>query len=219
MGILTKLKSLISRFMIHHGRPEGDVKDGIVEKKYESEEEININFIGGKKPIIHIGLGTYINGLDLYCWESRIKIDIGRYCSIADKITIIAGGEHDMHWVSTYPFIPRWKIEKLYSMQRPRFKGDIKIGNDVWIGNNVIVLSGVTIGDGAVIGAGSIVTKNVPPYCIAAGNPAQVIKKRFKEEIIEGLLKISWWTWDKNKIMENLPLFDDVKEFVEKHNN
>ncbi|MBE6037126.1 MAG: acyltransferase [Clostridiales bacterium] len=54
----------------------------------------------------------------------------------------------------------------------------VRIGNDVWLGARVIVLPGVTIGDGAVIGAGSVVTKDVPPYCVAAGNPARVIRDR-----------------------------------------
>ena len=76
---------------------------------YEATDEIHVKLIGGAKPALTIGKGTYINGLDLYCWDSRIKIDIGRYCSIADKV-MIAGGEHDTTWVSTYPFIPRWKV-------------------------------------------------------------------------------------------------------------
>lgn len=56
-------------------------------------------------------------------------------------------------------------------------KGGITIGNNVWLGAKVVVLPGVTIGDGVVIGAGSVVTKDIPPYCIAAGVPAKVIKQ------------------------------------------
>lgn len=62
------------------------------------------------------------------------------------------------------------------------------IGNDVWIGHGAIVIAGVEIGDGAVIGAGAVVTRNIPAYSIAAGNPARVIKKRFSEtELAEHL--------------------------------
>lgn len=66
--------------------------------------------------------------------------------------------------------IPPLKRE-LYS------KGPIRICKDVWLGEKVIVLPGVTIGEGSVIGAGSVVTKNIPPFCVAVGNPAKVIKE------------------------------------------
>ena len=64
------------------------------------------------------------------------------------------------------------------------------IGNDVWIGVGAIILSGVKIGSGAIIGAGAVVVKDVPPYAIAAGNPARVVKFRFSQDQIEKLLKI-----------------------------
>lgn len=54
----------------------------------------------------------------------------------------------------------------------------VHIGNDVWIGSRVTILPGVTIGDGAIIGAASVVTKDVPPYSVACGNPAKVVKYR-----------------------------------------
>lgn len=68
----------------------------------------------------------------------------------------------------------------------------VEIGNDVWIGDNVVILKG-KIGDGAVIGAGAVVTRDVPPYAIVAGNPARVIKYRFDDETIRKLLKEKWW--------------------------
>jgi acetyltransferase-like isoleucine patch superfamily enzyme len=58
---------------------------------------------------------------------------------------------------------------------------EIKIGDDVWLGSRVIILAGVEIGEGSVIGAGSVVSKNIPPYSVAVGVPARVIKKRRKE--------------------------------------
>lgn len=65
---------------------------------------------------------------------------------------------------------------------------------------------GITISDGAIIGAGAVVTKDVPPYAIVAGNPAKVIKYRFSEDIIEQLLKIQWWNWEEEKIRKNITL-------------
>ena len=65
------------------------------------------------------------------------------------------------------------------------------------------IMSGITIGDGAIIGAGSMVTKNVPPFAIVAGNPSKIVKYRFTEEQIEKLLQISWWDWEEDKIKDN----------------
>lgn len=204
------MRALFNRAPIKAVQPEKMNKN-----TFESEEELNIKFVGSNKPVLNIGRGTYMNGVELFSWDSRIKIDIGRYCSFADNITVVAGGEHDTDWVSTYPFISMWKVESLTYMQTSKYKGDIKIGNDVWIANNVVILSGVTIADGAVIGAGSVVVNNIPPYCIAAGNPARIIRQRFSAETIEKLLKIRWWDWDKRKIHENLHLFNKIDEFIE----
>lgn len=82
-------------------------------------------------------------------------------------------------------------------------KGNIIIEEDVWIGSNAVILSGVHIGRGGVVAAGSIVTKNVPPYSIVAGNPAKVIKYRFEEETIRKLESSEWWNWPRQKIIEN----------------
>lgn len=61
----------------------------------------------------------------------------------------------------------------------------------------MVVLSGVNIGDGAIIGAGAVVTKDVPPYAIAVGVPARVIKYRFPQDRIEQLQKDKWWEWSE----------------------
>ncbi len=79
------------------------------------------------------------------------------------------------------------------------------IGNDVWIGFEAVILAGVTVGDGAVIGARAVVTKDVPPYTIVGGVPAVPIRKRFSQETIDGLQKIRWWDWPKERIARHLP--------------
>ena len=74
----------------------------------------------------------------------------------------------------------------------------------------------MTIGDGAIIGANSVVTKDIPPYAIAAGNPVKIYKKRFSEEIIKKMLEIAWWNWDMDKILKNASLLQspNIEEFV-----
>ena len=65
-------------------------------------------------------------------------------------------------------------------------------------------MPGVHIGDGAIIAANSVVTRDVPPYSVAGGNPCKVIRKRFDEELIAYLLEIKWWDWEPDKIFRNM---------------
>ena len=83
-------------------------------------------------------------------------------------------------------------------------KGDITIGNDVWLGYEAVILAGVTIGDGAIIGARAVVTRDVPPYTIAAGVPAKPLHKRFDEQTIARLQQLQWWNWPPERIAANL---------------
>ncbi len=111
-------------------------------------------------PKIIIGDNFYANaGCHFYG-----EISIGNDVMIGPK-TIIWGRDHGMELG-----IPMKK--------QPHSKKPIIIGNDVWIGAGVIILKGVEIGEGCVIGAGSVVTKSIPPFSIAVGNPAKVIKSR-----------------------------------------
>ncbi len=176
-------------------------------------------FYGNHIPSINIGEGTYANFLRIFSWESAspIQLNIGKYCSLANDITIICGGEHDQNWVSTYPFIDRFSLMEHKTLIRPRFKGDICIGNDVWIAQNVTILSGVSIGDGAVIGAGAVVCKDIPPYAVAVGVPAKVVKYRFSKEEREKLLKIKWWNWPKDIILSRMQDFTDIQKFISKY--
>lgn len=176
-------------------------------------------FISGTKKYRDYDIGEYTYGNPkIMSWNREATVKIGRYCSIADDVTIMTGGEHRIDWVTTYPFNYFFK-EAFKFKGHPKTKGDVIIGNDVWICQGVLILSGVKIGDGAVIGAKSVVTKDVEPYSIVGGNPARHIRFRFEEETRNDLLKIAWWNWPMQKILDALPLLlsDDIRGFTEKY--
>ena len=183
-----------------------------------NSRNLNIQFIGGGQPTIDIGKETYINGSRLFCWKPGFRLTIGNYCSIADGVEFILGGEHDLNWVSTYPFIERWGVNELKHKITTKCRGDISIGSDVWIGHGAIILSGTNIGDGAVIGAGAVVRGDIPQYSIAVGVPAKVIKKRFSESIANQLSNTRWWALDKNALSNYLDHLDDPEEFIREMN-
>jgi acetyltransferase-like isoleucine patch superfamily enzyme len=148
------------------------------------------------------GVGSY--GLPkVHDWDEGSTLSIGAYCSIALNVQILLGGHHHSEWLSTYPFsamlpgdIPPCSFSR----------GDVVIGNDVWLCSNSIVLSGVTIGDGAIVSAGAVVTKDVEPYAIVAGNPARHVRWRFDESTRVALRGIEWWTWPVDEVSQVAPL-------------
>lgn len=166
-------------------------------------------------------IGNYTYGKPNVIFKNNeTNLHIGKFCSIANNVTIFLGGNHRTDFVTTYPFnsIPTNDFDNFKHLEgHPATKGDVKIGNDVWIGLNSVILSGVTIDDGAVIAANSVITKNVGAYEIWGGNPAKFIKKRFSDEQINQLLKIKWWNWEINKIkmnVENL-MNTDLENFLQ----
>ncbi|WP_245458437.1 CatB-related O-acetyltransferase [Mesorhizobium sp. M8A.F.Ca.ET.057.01.1.1] len=89
------------------------------------------------------------------------------------------------------------------------------MGNDVWVGARATILSGVNIGNGAVVAACSVVTKDVEPYAIVAGNPARFVRYRFSEDTIAAMQKIRWWDWPIERIKQENAAFDlPAEEFV-----
>lgn len=153
-------------------------------------------------------------------WNEGTKLKIGKFCSIADQVTIFLGGEHRSDWVSTYPFNALLKNYS-YIKGHPQSKGDVVIGNDVWIGRGAVIMSGINIGDGAIIGANSLVSKDVAPYSIFAGNPGKHIKYRFNSEIVNKMLVIKWWDKELEEIAEIIPLLqsNNIHEIIERYDN
>lgn len=137
------------------------------------------------------------------------RVTIGRYCSIGEQVQ--AGrSNHLMTGASTSPFFHAQQAmfaigedfadaSAYHAYKAPRrhldfdTPGTISIGNDVWIGHGVYIRPGVTIGDGAVIGAMSVVTKDVPPYAIVAGNPATVRRERLPPALAAQMHDVAWW--------------------------
>jgi virginiamycin A acetyltransferase len=167
------------------------------------------------KGVIRVGHQTTINGPNISILSLMNPISIGSYCSIAKDVTI-QEYNHKVDRVSTY-YVTK-NVFNGSNRSELHTKGPITIGNDVWIGTKAIILSGVKIGDGAVIAAGSIVTRDVPPYAIVAGVPAQIIKYRFDKEIISKLLEIQWWNWSTEKLLRN-KLFFSAELTVDAINN
>jgi acetyltransferase-like isoleucine patch superfamily enzyme len=157
----------------------------------------------GKKFII----GDYTYGNPTVLFENEeANLTIGKFCSIADNVTIFLGGNHRTDWITTYPFntLKTYFPEANHIKGHPSTKGDVIIGNDVWIGRNVIIMSGITIGNGAVIAVGAVVSKNIGDYEIWGGNPARLLKKRFGDETINELVELAWWNWDLKKIKKDI---------------
>jgi len=158
-----------------------------------------------------VNIGTCIFG----------RVVVGRFSSFARNCQV-GGAEHAIHHLTTSSFGSnrRWFPDdplaqsarrrvwtKALPPGRKARGANAIIGNDVWVGAAAIVLDGITIGDGAVIGAASVVTKNIPPYAIAAGNPAKIIRYRFDSDIISRLMAAAWWNRE-SEFIATLPLED-----------
>ncbi len=147
----------------------------------------------------------------------------GKFCSIAAQVRINPGNHpswraSQAHF--TYRAAAYWPEEPdetaFFDWRRSH---GVTIGHDVWIGHGVVVLPGRRVGTGAILGAGAIVTKDVPAYAIAVGNPARVVKRRFDERVAERLQALAWWDWDHERLRRALPDFRalSVEAFLDKH--
>jgi len=138
-------------------------------------------------PGVRIGDRSYINSGTIIA-SGRV----GRYCSIGSNCQI-GMADHPLEFLSTSPLLygPRNIFED--GSHWEHYGEAPEVGSDVWIGAQVFVRQGVTVGHGAVLGAGAVVVKDIPPYAIAAGVPARVLRYRFSPATVERLLDSRWW--------------------------
>ena len=152
----------------------------------------------------NVGKGTY-GDPKIEHWGESTTLKVGNYCSISGGVKILLGGNHRGDWVTTYPFsVFRESAKDIKG--HPVSRGDVIIGHDVWIGIGAVILSGVNIGNGSIIGASAVVSRDVPPYSVVAGNPARVVKQRFTEDDITILQSLKWWHWNDAKLDAAMPL-------------
>ena len=152
---------------------------------------------------------------------SAVWSTIGKFCSIA-AYTRINPGNHPTWRVTTSHCTYRRRQYGLDTIDDEEFFQWRKdhwctIGHDVWIGHGVTVIAGVKIGTGACIGSGAVVTKEIPPYAIAVGVPAKVIKYRFDQETIERITAAEYWNWTREELEANFSDLRDLDRFLERH--
>lgn len=175
----------------------------------------------------HVCTGAHVVNTELgkYSYignfSTVLNCKIGSFCSIADDC-VIGGMEHPIDRLSTSPVFHEGKNclnTNFVNLEVEPPKQTI-IENDVWIGNQCKIKAGVHLSTGCIVGMGSVLTKDVGPYEIWAGNPAKLIRKRFDDELIHKLLESKWWTKSDDEIKklsdvvrspEKLKVFIDEK--------
>ena len=177
--------------------------------------------LGARHPLaanVTVGRHTYgITKHTVSMQSAEAPLNVGSFCSIAGQVVIMCSGNHSMDCATSFP-VHMQLLKRPSPVDNGGRRAGVNIGNDVWVGFRATILPGVSIGHGAVVGAGAVVTRDVPPYAIVAGNPARIIRFRFADEIVSKLLAIRWWEWDDNKIKQEADtLTGPIEIFVAKH--
>ena len=160
-----------------------------------------------------------------YCdrYADIANTTVGKFANIA-SFTRIGPTDHPMHRASLHHFLYRTPdyfdgegIDEAFFAHRKSRRATI--GHDTWIGHGAIIRPEITIGHGAVVAAGAVVTKNVAPYMIVAGIPAEPLRARFPVDIAERLMALAWWDWPHEALHEALDDFRsmDIRAFLEKY--
>lgn len=138
-------------------------------------------------------LGRYVG---VGCFSYLRHATVGNYVHIGSRVSV-GGFNHPTDWMSIgsfqYQRTKRIWDEEVRPINLSPTKENVTISSDVWIGDNAVILSGVALGTGTVVAGGAVVTKTTEPYSIVAGNPARLIRRRFSDRVIQGLLRSKWW--------------------------
>ena len=175
--------------------------------------------VGARTTLAEVEMGDY----SYVVHDAQIiYATIGKFCSIASH-TRVNPGNHPLDRVALNHFTYRASAYGLGPDEAGFFdwrrSHRVTLGHDVWLGHGAIVLPGVTIGTGAAIGAGAVVTKDVPPFAVAVGNPARLIRFRFPAELRAALLRIAWWDWPRERLgtaLEEIRTLS-AEEFCRRH--
>ena len=173
----------------------------LFKKKWRKHNKHNSTYPLDLFPLSVAKVGRYsYGGLKILAFGDDYRVAIGDFCSIGPNVLFVLKADHPINRLSTFPF----KVKILGEQYEATSKGDIILEDDVWIGANVTILSGVHIGQGAVVAAGAVVSTDIPPYAIAGGVPAKVIRYRFDDELVKKLVELDYSLLDDKKIKDNL---------------
>jgi virginiamycin A acetyltransferase len=133
--------------------------------------------------------------------KSEGEVAIGSFCAIGSDVLIVASNHRMDHANLQFRIQGRLGFQNLVKPPGP-----VLVGHNVWIGDRATFVygpRGLTIGNGAVIGACSVVRRDVPPFAVVLGNPAKILRYRFRSEVRDKLNEIAWWEWPLEKIGRN----------------
>lgn len=158
-------------------------KDTAVVLGENSSTYIGCMFDMGPEAVLHVGAFTLLNGLWLICDQ---RVSIGTHCLLSWNVVIMDNFRAAEDVPARRRMLEAYAATRNRQLFAPVNPRPVVIGNNVWIGFDCCILPGVHIGEGSIIGARSVVHEDIPAYCIAAGNPARVVRALRQQENSSG---------------------------------